>query len=113
MITNGATVCCCFLILIAVMFARAEGATPDKSGVKPSVISLPSGAGSIEGLGESFEPQLNTGSSGYGIAIAVPPGRAGLQPKVHLAYNSNLGNSAVGLGWSLDLPMIKRQTDKG
>jgi hypothetical protein len=89
------------------------GAAPDKSGVKPSAISLPSGAGSIEGLGESFEPQLNTGSSSYGVAIAVPPGRAGLQPKVRLAYNSSLGNSFVGLGWSLDLPTIKRQTDKG
>lgn len=88
-------------------------AAPDKSGVKPSAISLPSGAGSIEGLGESFEPQLNTGSSTYGIALALPPGRAGLTPKLHLAYNSGLGNSIVGLGWSLDLPVIKRQTDKG
>ena len=86
---------------------------PDKSGVKPSTISLPSGAGSIEGLGESFEPQLNTGSSSYGVGISLPPGRAGLQPKVHLAYNSSLGNSFVGLGWSLDIPCLKRQTDKG
>src|SRR5438876_5973619 len=87
----------------------AWGAAADKSGVKLSAISLPSGAGSIEGLGESFEPQLNTGSSSYGIAISIPLGRAGLQPKVHLAYNSSLGNSFVGLGWSLDLPSIKRQ----
>ena len=72
-------------------------AGPDKSGVKPAVISLPSGAGSIEGLGESFEPQLNTGSSSYGVAISLPPGRAGLAPKIHLAYNSGLGNSLVGL----------------
>ena len=91
----------------------AWGAAPDKSGVKPSTISLPSGAGSIEGLGESFEPQLNTGSSSYGVAIAIPPGRAGVQPRVHLAYNSSTGNSFVGLGWSLEIPCIKRQTDKG
>jgi RHS repeat-associated protein len=88
-------------------------AVTDKSGVKPSTISLPSGAGSIEGLGESFEPQLNTGSSSYGVGISIPPGRAGLQPKIHLAYNSGLGNSFVGLGWALDIPCIKRQTDKG
>src|SRR3954462_7497008 len=91
----------------------AFAAPPDKSGVKPSAISLPSGAGSIEGLGESFEPQLNTGSSSYGISINVPPGRAGLAPKIHLGYNSGLGNSILGLGWSLDFPAIKRQTDKG
>lgn len=89
------------------------GGVPDKSGVKPSTISLPSGAGSIEGLGESFEPQLNTGSSSYGVAISLAPGRAGLQPKVRLAYNSGTGNSFVGLGWSSEFPTIKRQTDKG
>ncbi len=36
-----------------------------------------------------------------------------MQPKVHLGYNSSLGNSFVGLDWSLDIPTIKRQTDKG
>lgn len=86
---------------------------PDKSGVKPSVISLPSGAGSIEGLGESFEPQLNTGTSTYGVAISIPPGRAKLQPNVHLSYNAGLGNSFVGIGWTLDVQMISRQIDKG
>lgn len=42
-----------FLSLATFCFAGV-----DKSGVKPSVLSLPSGPGSIEGLGESFEPQL-------------------------------------------------------
>src|SRR5438034_996616 len=101
------------LTIIILSSAASAAPTPDKSGVKPSTISLPSGAGSIEGLGESFEPQLNTGTSSYGVAIAIPPGRAGLQPKVHLAYNSGTGNSFVGLGWSLEIPCIKRQTDKG
>lgn len=86
---------------------------PDKSGVKSTVISLPSGAGSIEGLGESFEPQLNTGGSTYGISVTVPPGRAGLAPTVRVGYNSYGGNSVCGLGWSLDFMTIKRQTDKG
>jgi hypothetical protein len=102
------------LSVLFVLSSGVIGATPpDKSGVKPSAISLPTGAGSIEGLGESFEPQLNTGSSSYGVAISIPPGRAGLQPRLHLAYNSSLGNSFLGLGWSLELPCIKRQTDKG
>ena len=99
--------------LVILLTATAFAAPPDKSGVKPNVISLPSGAGSIEGLGESFEPQLNTGTSSYGVGIALPPGRAGLQPKVRLSYNSGQGNGLAGLGWSLDFPCIKRQTDKG
>ncbi len=90
-----------------------HAAPPDKSSVNANKISLPSGPGSIEGLGESFEPQLNTGSSSYGVKIALPPGRAGLQPTVRLAYNSGLGNSCAGIGWTLDFPSIKRQTDKG
>ncbi|MBK1835056.1 hypothetical protein JIN78_13380 [Roseibacillus ishigakijimensis] len=43
----------------------------------------------------------------------VPPGRAGLQPSLGLSYNSGLGNSFVGIGWTLSIPQIKRQTDKG
>ncbi len=89
------------------------GSPPDKSGVKPSVISLPSGAGSIEGLGESFQPQLNSGGATYGMAIQLPPGRTGLVPSVRLSYNSNLGNGLCGLGWNLEFPSIRRQTDKG
>src|SRR5687767_12976464 len=88
-------------------------APPDKSGVKANVISLPKGAGSIEGLGESFEPQLNTGGSTYGVSIAVPPGRAGLAPSLRLQYDSNAGNGIGGIGWSMDFLSIKRQTDKG
>lgn len=101
------------VVLLITGSIQVVAADPDKSGVKPSVISLPSGAGSIEGLGESFEPQLNTGSSTYGMSIHVPPGRAGLEPKIRIEYNSNTGNSFVGIGWNLRLPSIKRQTDKG
>lgn len=86
---------------------------PDKSGVKPNVISLPSGAGSIEGLGESFEPQLNTGGATYGMRIQIPRGRAGLEPSVRLDYNSYVGNGICGIGWTLEFLSIKRQTDKG
>jgi len=40
---------------------------PDKSGVSPQVISWPSGPGSIEGIGESFEPDLSTGTASYPV----------------------------------------------
>src|SRR2546428_3984231 len=49
----------------------------DKSGVSPNTISLPKGPGSIEGLGESFQPSLNTGTAHYSIGFKVPPGTAG------------------------------------
>lgn len=85
----------------------------DKSGVRPQVLSLPSGPGSIEGLGESFEPQLNSGTGSYSIALKTPPARVGFSPSVVFSYNGGNGNSELGLGWKLNIPYIQRQTDKG
>ena len=44
---------------------------------------------------------VSGGSATYSIPIAVPPGRAGVQPSVSLSYSSRGGNGAVGMGWSL------------
>jgi RHS repeat-associated protein len=41
------------------------------------------------------------GSVGYSIPIRVPPGTAGIEPKLVLAYNSRSGPSAFGFGWSV------------
>ena len=49
----------------------------DKSGVSSTSISIPSGPGSIEGLGADFQPQLNTGTGSYNIPINLPPAPAG------------------------------------
>lgn len=84
-----------------------------ESGVAPSVISLPKGPGSIEGLGEEFEAAANTGTALYGIDIAVPEGSGGFKPSLKISYNGGRGNSPLGFGWSIPLPRIFRQTDKG
>lgn len=88
-------------------------ALEDKSGVKPQVISLPSGPGSIEGLGESFEPRLNMGTAAYSVPIQIPKGINSLQPNITLIYEGGKGNSPYGIGWDLPLDYIQRQTDKG
>lgn len=85
----------------------------DRSGVRPEVLSLPTGPGSIEGLGESFEPNANTGTSSYLVGITVPPGVAGLMPNLGLHYSSGSPNGELGLGWSLGLPTIQLATDTG
>ncbi|MEM9991811.1 MAG: FG-GAP-like repeat-containing protein, partial [Bacteroidota bacterium] len=85
----------------------------DKSGVKTNTISLPSGPGSIEGLGESFQPSLNTGQASYGVGFALPAGTAGHTPNLALRYNGGSGNSPMGYGWSMSLPYVQRQSDKG
>lgn len=101
------------LSFIPLCLSTSHAASIDKSGVAPTVISLPTGPGSMEGLGLSFEPQLNTGTATYSVKIIVPEGINGHEPQLALVYNSGYGNSPFGLGWSLDISYIQRMTDKG
>jgi hypothetical protein len=84
-----------------------------KSAVTPQALSLPSGEASITGMGESFQPLLTTGAASMSIPIALPPGRAGMQPSLAFSYLSTAGNGIMGIGWIVSLPFIARQTDQG
>lgn len=96
-----------------VVLSVASFPASDKSGVSPTAISLPSGPGSIEGLGPEFEPSLNTGTAGYSVSLRLPGGIAGNSPALSLIYEGGNGNSPLGIGWSLSMPLIRRQCDKG
>ena len=108
-----------FAALAAAVSAGLFSAAPsllaiDKNGVAPQAISLPAGPGSIQGLGESFQPQLNTGSGATAIRLALPRGPGGIVPDVSLVYNSGAGNGSLGLGWSLSgMLSVRRSTDRG
>jgi RHS repeat-associated protein len=93
--------------------APGLGAEDDKNGVSPNTISLPSGPGSIEGLGEAFQPMLNTGSARYAVKIPLPAGTAGHAPSLSLSYESGLGDGPAGIGWKFGPGSIRRQTEKG
>lgn len=41
------------------------------------------------------------GAATYSIPIAIPPGIAGMEPKLSLEYNSQANNSLLGIGWNL------------
>ena len=100
---------------LVVCFHVVYGQTiPEKGGAKPTVLSLPGGPGSIEGLGKSFQPQVNTGTAAYSIALNLPAGPAGFAPRLMLTYDSGFGNGPLGRGWRLTGPLaIERRTDKG
>ena len=85
----------------------------NKSGVAQNVISLPKGGGAIKGIGETFQPNLFSGTGNHTIPLAISPGRNGFGPKLSLEYSSGNGNGIFGLGWQLAMPRITRKTEKG
>jgi RHS repeat-associated protein len=108
----------CFIAVSTFVLVFLTGATgnvhgADKNGVSPNTVSLPSGPGSIDGLGESFQPMLNTGSARYSVPISMPGGVAGNTPSLALSYDSGSGDSAASMGWRYGPGGISRQTDKG
>jgi RHS repeat-associated protein len=78
-----------------------------------TIISLPKGGGAVGGIGETFSPDLYTGTANLAVPLTLSPGRGGLNPKVNLCYSTGNGNGPFGLGWKLDVPDISRSTDKG
>ena len=111
---RGASASACVVALGFSFVALHAQTSVDKSGVKPTVLSLPSGPGSMEGLGKSFQPQLNTGTARYQVPLTVPPGAAGFAPALTLTYDSGRGNGPLGPGWRLAGPLtIERQTEEG
>lgn len=77
------------------------------------VIVLPEGGGALAGIGETFAPNLHTGTGNFSIPIALPPGRNGMQPSLRLAYSTGAGNGPFGLGWSVGGESISRRTCRG
>lgn len=74
---------------------------------------MPQGGGAIHGLGETFSPDLFTGTGNFSVPLTLPAGRNGLQPDLALTYSTGHGNGFFGVGWSLKLPSIQRKTNNG
>ena len=85
----------------------------NKSGVTAQSIVLPDGPATISGMGESFSAQPSTGLASFALPFALPRARGGVQPALGLGYSSSSGAGNAGVGWSVGLPAIARQTDRG
>jgi len=79
--------------------------------LKTPEIKTPTGGGAIKGIDEKFQVNPNTGTLNFRIPLPFSEGR-GLKPNLRLSYNSGAGNGIFGLGWNLNLPRIKRKTEK-
>ncbi len=85
----------------------------NKSGASPQAVSLPVGGGSVRGLGETFQPDLSTGTGVYNVPLEFPKGPNGLTPNFNLSYNTGFSNGPFGVGWALSLPFIVRKVERG
>lgn len=84
-----------------------------KSSESSQVLAIPKGGGALHGIGETFSPDVHTGTGNFTIPITVPPGRNGFGPQLSLVYSTGNGNGPFGLGWNLSIPGINRKTSKG
>src|SRR6478672_7518560 len=76
-------------------------------------IGVPKGGGALQGIGETFQPDLHTGTANLTVPIPLPPGRGSMTPTLALAYSSGTGNGPFGLGWSMSVARVSRRTDRG
>lgn len=100
------------LLAVAASPAPAAPSGPDKSGVGPSAVSLPSGSGSIAGFGASYDWSVNGNKGGfrYAVSLRTPTGPAGQTVALQIGYGSDFPADVLGQGWRLSLPSIERDT---
>lgn len=84
-------------------FALPEGFT---DGIEVPDFEALAGASSIE-----VDPF--TGAATGSLALGLSPGRSGFGPDLQLHYDSRAGNGHFGLGWSLGITSIGRNTRAG
>lgn len=85
---------------------------PTEIGFASQTPSLPQSGGS-GGLGETFAPDLSTGTGSLVVPLDLPNGPNDIGPKLSLRYDSGAANGPFGLGWGLTLPRITRSTTAG
>jgi RHS repeat-associated protein len=92
-------------------FLKTDSGKTKPNTIEVPAITLPKGGGAIKGIDEKFAVSAVNGTSSFSIPLPFTKARA-LTPELSLVYNSGAGNGSFGLGWNLQLPSIKRKTDK-
>ncbi len=92
-------------------FLRTDGGKTKSNAIEIPSINLPKGGGAIRGIDEKFSVNAVNGTVSFSLDLPFSPAR-GSAPALSLTYNSGAGNGIFGLGWSLNLPSIKRKTEQ-
>lgn len=75
--------------------------------------SLPPGGGAVGGLGETFTPDLATGTGTFDLPLDLPNGPNDIGPRLRLRYDTGSPNGPFGMGWTLPLPRLMRSVVHG
>lgn len=97
-------------LIVASAFLLSAAPAAAQTGASDDRLSLPEGAGSLEGLGENVSIDTNMGAMQHSVGFTVPAGFPATTPGLSLSYNSGGGASVVGIGWSFAVPNIERMT---
>jgi RHS repeat-associated protein len=92
-------------------FLKTDKGKTKSNAIETPSIALPKGGGALKGMDEKFSVNAVNGTASFSIPLPFSPAR-GVSPALALSYNSGSGNGVFGLGWNLNLPTIKRKTDK-
>jgi RHS repeat-associated protein len=75
--------------------------------------SLPGGGATVSGLGETFTPDLATGTGTFAVPLDLPHGPNDIGPRLTLRYATGTPNGPFGQGWTIPLPRLLRSTAGG
>ncbi len=92
-------------------FLKTDRGKTKSNAIEIPSIALPKGGGAIKGIDEKFSINAVNGTASFSIPLPFSPAR-GVSPELALTYSSGAGNGPFGLGWSLNLPSIKRKSDR-
>src|SRR5687768_12259867 len=94
-----AALCAALALTGSCISFEEESAEPDQvsAGSAAGTIVMSDPVGTLPGA-LSVAPD---GDAIYHVQLEVPPGRAGVEPALSLAYSSRGGDGLAGVGWSL------------
>lgn len=101
------------IVAFTILLCHAPHALAQSSVDQTSQTGMATPAPGADGNTYNYQADLFTGRFTYGVPITVAPGRQGAEPKITLGYNSAAGNGWCGVGWSLDMGYIQRDTRHG
>ncbi|WP_432409198.1 SpvB/TcaC N-terminal domain-containing protein [Wukongibacter sp. M2B1] len=98
---------------LSFQFLKTNGGKTESNAIEVPSITLPKGGGAIKGIDEKFSVNAVNGTASFFLPLPFSTTRGGNSPALNLSYNSGAGNGVFGLGWALNLPSIKRKTNRG